>query len=278
MTGEEAMRRRGLMAAMIVATMLVGAIPARAGGASWFGPEHPYHAVGDHLSIRAAFWSGGYEGTVSDGPYHAYLVPQYEWFPKGPIPDYAVPLGPITIAPATGNKGEWVATLTFTVPDVSTGRYSIDYCNQPCTVDGVGDLHGSSFWIGDTEENARLAARVNRLKVKARQLQGKNREIRRLEAQLAEAEQERADLINQLRVAALKKASTADERDAVPSSRPVPLWGLVVAIAVALLSLWYRRRQGRDVVPEVVPDELVREVREGQVPSRSAMIRSSGRP
>jgi hypothetical protein len=272
------MRRRLLMAATIVVTMLTTGGPARAGGASWFGPEHPYHAVGDHLSIRAAFWSGGFEGTVSQGPYYAYLVPQYQWLPKGPIPANAIPLGPITIAPATGKKGERVATLTFTVPDVDPGRYSIDYCNRPCTVEGVGDLHGSSFWIGDTEEEARLAARVNRLEVKARQLSGKNREIRALEARLAAAEEERADLINQLRIAALQRASTAErDGDAAQSRQSVFPWGLAVALTVALLGVWYRRRLGRHVVPEVVPDELVREVRDSQVPSRQPMT-SLGRP
>ena len=49
--------------------------------------------------------------------------------------------------------------------DVSPGRYSIDYCNDPCTVNGIGDLVGGSFFVGDMREDARLMARVERLEV-----------------------------------------------------------------------------------------------------------------
>jgi hypothetical protein len=270
------MRMRWLATAVLTAAILATAGPAAAGG-SWLETKDPYYPPGSQATARGTFGPGAYEGRVSDGPYYAYLVPGFRWFEKpGPVPDYAIPLGPITIRPATGNYCCWAASLTFTVPDLPPGRYSIDYCNDPCTVNGIGDLIGGSFWVADTQKEARLMARIDRLEAKAKGLKRIKHDLRRTEAALAEAEDEQVSLINELRVAALQAASAAARGEGRASVREsLPPWVTASLVAVALfIGAWYRRSSGRKV-PDVVPDELVRQF--GQVPSRQPMT-SVGRP
>jgi hypothetical protein len=170
-----------------------------------------------------------------------------------------------------------VATVTFTVPDVAPGRYSIDYCNDPCTVTGLGDLIGGSFFVAQTEEEAGLMSRIERLELKAKALKRIKHDLRKAEAALAEAEDEQVSLINELRVAAFQAASASARGEATASVREtVPPWVSASLVAMTLLlGAWYRRHQ-RQEIPDVVPDDLVREV-EGQVSSRQPMT-SLGRP
>jgi hypothetical protein len=271
------MRMRWLATAVLTAAILATAGPAAAGG-SWLETEDQYYSPGSQATARGTFGPGAYEGRVSDGPYYAYLVPRFRWFEKpGPVPDYAIPLGPITIRRATGNYCCWAASLTFTVPDLPPGRYSIEYCNDPCTVNGIGDLIGGSFWVADTQEEARLMFRIERLEAKAKGLKRIKHDLRKAEAALAEAEDEQALLITNLRVAALQSASASARGEGAVSVREsLPAWvsGSLVAMAL-FLGGWYRRRL-RQEIPDMVPDELVREV-EAQVPSRQPMT-SVGRP
>jgi hypothetical protein len=269
MTEEEAMRRHLLITAALMTAMAAAGTPTRAGGVSWLGPEDPYQVPGNDLTVRTAFYEGGLEGTPSDGPFYAYLLPGWRGFDKpGPVPARATPLGPITIRPATGSMGEWVATLTFTVPTVRTGLYGIDYCNEPCTVEGLGDVYGGSFWIGQTEHEARLAAHVRYLEHKISRFRHAQTQLQRVETRLAEAEDEQALLITRLRVAALQAASASARGEGTVSVREtLPPWVSASLVAMALLpGAWYRRHQ-RQEIPDVVPDDLVREV-ESQVPSR----------
>jgi hypothetical protein len=256
------MRMRWLATAVLTTAILATAGPAAAGG-SWLETEDPYYPPGSQATARGTFGPGAYEGRASDGPYYAYLVPGFRWFEKpGPVPDYAIPLGPITIRRATGNYCCWAASLTFTVPDLPPGRYSIDYCNDPCTVNGIGDLIGGSFWVADTQEEARLMARIDRLEAKAESLKRIKHDLRRTEAALAEAEDEQALLITRLRVAALQAASASARGEGTVSVREtLPPWVSASLVAMALLlGAWYRRHQ-RQEIPDVVPDDLVREVK-----------------
>jgi hypothetical protein len=269
---EVAMHARWLVAAATAGALLAMPDWAAAGG-SWLETEKQYYAPGDEASARGTFGQGQLEGRVEDGPYYAYLVPGYRWFEKpGTIPDYAIPLGPIAIRPATGNYCCWVATLQFIVPDVPPGRYSIDYCNDPCTVNGMGDLIGGSFFVGETEEEARLMGRIERLEFKVDALARTKRELRRTEAALAKAQTRYDQLIGTLRAVRPDEEPTAPE-PAKSAGRPASAWAVVVGLIVLVAGAWFRRRLGRPAVPDFVPDELI----EAQVPSRQPMT-SRGRP
>jgi hypothetical protein len=268
---EMAMRARWLSIAAVVSGALAMALPAAAGG-SWLETEKKYYPPGDQVTARGTFGPGQLEGQPSDGPYEAYMVPGFRLFQKpGPVPQYAIPIGTIAINPATGNYCCWVASLTFTVPDVPPGRYTIDYCNVPCTVNGMGDLMGGSFFVGENEEQARLMARIERLERKAEALNLTKRDLRKAEARLTEVQE---------RYGRLRAARPAEEPAPVertmPSDRPVSAWAVLAALMVLAGGAWFRKRLERTAIPDVVPDELVREV-EAQVPSRQPMT-SRGSP
>jgi hypothetical protein len=287
------MRAGWLMTAAMAAGLLAVPDQAAAGG-SWLETEERYYSPGGEATARGTFGPGQLEGDIADGPYHAYLVPGYRWFEKpGPIPGYAIPLGPIAIRPTTGNYCCWVATLTFTVPEVSPGRYSIEYCNNPCTVNGIGDLMGGSFFVGDTEQEARLMGRIDRLERKVEALARTKRDLRKAMAR-AERLEEKAEALAQTRddlqhaEAALAEArerytqlrdrliTLLDAEPPVVESGDGRLspWAVVVAVIVLAGGVWYRRRLGSTAIPDFVPDELVQDA---QVPPRQPMT-SSGRP
>jgi hypothetical protein len=186
---------RSAAALSIVAVLtLVPTSPAVAGG-SWLVPAEDAYVVGDRVAVRTTFGSGQLEGKVSDGPFVVYLVPANRWIPRngGATPTWAVPLGELRVA--EGNNYVMVASISFTVPDVAAGSYSLDYCNVPCTIDGIGDLAGAgSFAIGETLAEAHLGAAVDRLERKVQSLERRTRQVSELRAQLDDADRQAAAL------------------------------------------------------------------------------------
>jgi hypothetical protein len=268
------MGRRSITVLALAGAMLAFPSGWASAGGSWLDTERPFYGVGEVVVAREHVSSGVSEGKVSDGPYYAYLVPEPRWFNSpGPVPDYAVPLGPMSIEPGTIYR--WVATVEFTVPDVPTGRYFIQYCNDPCTVDGIGDLVGGSLFIGATRPEARLGWQVERLESRVDSLrqQGarKSDRVAALKRELADA---RSALSEQPALRVIPVPADAVGRDARPL---VPGWAIVLlAVAVAGGAMLARRRQRLPVIPDTVPPELVDEVI-AQVPLRQPAT-SGGSP
>jgi hypothetical protein len=139
------------VAAMLVATPAV----STAGGITSFEFQEDYVLVGENVAGRAVFYTNARgSGRIEDGPWHAYLLPKETWIDAPRIPAGAVDLGPIAIEDR--GDGTALATITFTVPDMTTGGYSIGVCNVPCTEAYVGDLGGGWLSIARTEEGATL--------------------------------------------------------------------------------------------------------------------------
>lgn len=154
------------------------------------------------MVARGTFGRGSLEGRVSDGPFYAYLTPGDRDWQALPTED-AIYLGPLAITEATRPYCCWVARVEFTVPDVPPGRYWIDYCNDPCTIDGIGDLIGSMIFVGETEREARLAARWERAKAR----------VERMRERLDEAAAEIAAL-------GLRREAESTEEDPEPNAAP----------------------------------------------------------
>jgi hypothetical protein len=188
---------------LVVTIIAVGSgllpTPARAGG-SWLNPGRSTYVPSQVAIINGSFGSGSYEGEVDDGPFVAYLLPANRWISGRNVPSVAIPVGELVIT-ETGTASLYRAHVRFRVPDVPGGMYHIQYCNLPCTVDGLGDLIGSaSFAIGATPTEARLVMRVQQLRWKIQEVAYRarhaasdrvrdvTRELRTVEERLGEAE------------------------------------------------------------------------------------------
>lgn len=165
--GQEAFMgvRRSLIAIML-GLLAVPALPGHAlAGGSWLSPERSAYVPGESAAFHGVFSSGSLEGRIADGPYFAYLLPQNKWIEHHKVPASAIGVGELMI----DQIGEQLfrARVEFEVPAVSTGMYHIGYCNEPCTVDGIGDLiGGESIAIGATRTEARLLIVTRRLRAK----------------------------------------------------------------------------------------------------------------
>jgi hypothetical protein len=117
-----------------------------------------YVAPGEEVVLETEFYTNvrGKSGSVKDGPYYGYLLPAMRFIDPPHIPRAAVFLGPILIKP-TDREDVWSATISFVMPRVNPGEYTVKICNHPCTHSLVGDLDGStSFNVEVSAEEARL--------------------------------------------------------------------------------------------------------------------------
>jgi hypothetical protein len=247
------MRRSAL--AMVILTVVL--VPARGmAGGSWLQPERPGYGVGEIATLRTTFYSGSLEGTIADGPYVAYLLPIGSTGIDDPD---AIPVGEIEMRPVSGTG--IAARVTFTVPHVPTGWYVLEYCNDPCTVDGIGDLvGGQEFFIAPSAIEGVLRARIDRLvdRVSFARTNGR-RGVARLEATL----EARTAELAAARAAArrpIPPPATVVERRAAPEESSVTWWITLLGCALGLaagVAIGRRRRGAEIVVPDTVPDDFV---------------------
>ncbi|MEX2274871.1 MAG: hypothetical protein WEA10_04810 [Actinomycetota bacterium] len=230
---------------------------AEAGG-SPFGPGRDHYAVGDRVSIEGGICeTGQLNGTLKDGPYFLSLVPGASERSGMPSPS-AIQVAEIQIA-GTGGC-DLRAHAEFVVPDVPPGYWSLAYCNDPCTVNGLGDVVTWGFWIGSTRLESALLSRVDRLErtvgtlsERARDLRESKRALEVTTARLADARtelvavQERADLVStQLADARRRTVDMRNRLDGAvfaPSRFALATALAVVALLVVILVTLLRRRQ-----------------------------------
>lgn len=159
------MRRTRSIPAVLLAGLVALALPAgpASAGGSWLVPDRRAYVPGDRALLRGHFSNGSLEGRISDGPYFAYLLPHGRWIHGSDIPGTAIRLGELRIVRGDGRYPKR-ARAEFMVPEVARGIYHVAYCNDSCTLDGIGDLIGSSsFAIAPTRAEGRLMVRVARL-------------------------------------------------------------------------------------------------------------------
>jgi hypothetical protein len=246
----------------VLALLTLGLAIAPAGGASaggsWLIPPEKTYLVGDPAGARTTFGRGSLEGKVSDGPFTVYLVPEGRWLPRdgGVTPGWAMPLGELRIMRRPG----LVASISFTVPDVPAGSYSLDYCNVPCTIDGVGDLSGAgSFAIGATVTEARLGAQVDGLESKIERLERRAKHAQELARQVREGDRREGNLERQVtslvaftdelrsRAGDLRSKLRAAREGAggPPGILPIALVVAILVLAIVLIVISGRRKTRR---------------------------------
>lgn len=263
-------RPAAVLAVALPLTLL--SVSSASAGGSWFMPPGDAYVVGDPAGARTPFGSGQLEGKVSDGPFTVYLVPANRAIPSdgGSTPPWAIPLGELRIT--EGSNYGMVASISFTVPDVPAGSYRLDYCNVPCTVDGIGDLAtAGSFAIGSTLTEAHLGAAVDRLELKVESLERHTRKVPQLRAELEDADRQAAaletrneglaaaaedlrtrigDLRSQLRVASAGSGGS-------PTGLTIALMLALLLVTIALIVTLNRSKtSGREPAPMSDGDRL----------------------
>lgn len=260
------------MVIAVAAAVLAGAAPAGAKGAS-LRFDRRYLVVGETVTARATVLeqpSSPRLGTVADGPFVAYLLPADTWIDPPHVPPDAVPLGTVVINDIGTPGGMALVRLTFTVPDVPAGGYTIGFCNDPCRHSSVGDLFEGWVQVVATPLEARVAALADELDrgfgvvtvKQRRQIRQLVRITERLDA-AGTTQESLTGQVSDLRseVAALRRA-TDDE------APPWPGWvvGLGVALVVGSFVLGKRRGSaGASERPEG-REELGREATAEQAP------------
>jgi hypothetical protein len=250
--------RTALVAVAATMLTLLPATASSGGGMSSLEFEEDYVLVGETVTGRTTFYTDTRgTGRIENGPWHAYLIPAGEWIEPPHVPESAFDLGPIAIEDR--GDGRAVASITFTVPEVTTGGHFIGLCNVPCTEAFVGDLGGGWLSIARTEEGSSLLRKLDntegelhRIRYRlARRITDVERPLERLESRL-----DRVEGSIELRLDRLEdrlRTSLAAERDSGSVPWVTGLFaGGVVAVAVALL-LRRRRPPRADPVPQEPP-------------------------
>jgi hypothetical protein len=240
--------------ALVVLTAVaiaVGAPQAWAGG-SWLELQDGDRVLisGQTVTMSGTFGSGQQAG-VSAGPWHAELRADHE---QGS----PVPLGPVTIT--EGARWGWRAAVTFTVPSVATGEYSVTVLNEEG--EGVGDLIGGFVQVAPSLEAWRVSLLRQRIE---RQQRVSRKEIATIRdrlggvrVDLAAATATRDELAG--RVEDLERALD-DTRDAAaaddPASSPWPVAAAVFTALALLLVLAgaFRRHAAHPAPTSWMPGE-----------------------
>ncbi|HEX6581441.1 MAG TPA: hypothetical protein VF195_11295 [Actinomycetota bacterium] len=267
---------------LVILIALVPASSANAGG--WDSLVFPddHYLVGEVATTTQWFFAGDLRGAGPlDGRlYHAYLLPRGATERGlGMITPPTIPAGAIELSTlqTTGPferphyKGPYGrATLTFTVPEVPTGRYSIGFCDDPCEHGSVGWLAWATITIVHTEEEGRLLASLGRMDRQAWKLRS---DLRRAERASQDLQDEAAALGEDVRERTLSARAAGTRIAALeavgtpaPESRPlIPGWaaGMLAAAIIAAAVIARRRRSDVFVVPNTVPDDLVERDRAG---------------
>jgi len=270
------MRRTLSLLVLVGLITLAPASSANAGGRDSLEFPDDRYLVGEVATTTQWFFAGELRGAGPlDGRlYHAYLLPRsgpeegFGMITPPTIPAGAIDLGTLDIAgplERPGYKGPYGrATLTFTVPEVPTGQYSIGFCDDPCEHGYVGWLAWATITIVHTAEEGRLLASLGRMDRQAWKLRS---DLRRAERASQDLQDEAAALGEDVRERTLSARAAGTRIAALEAvdtpageSRPlIPGWaaGMLAATVIAAAVIVRRPRSDVFVVPNTVPDDLV---------------------
>jgi hypothetical protein len=224
---------------LVVAAALGGValLPSSASaGGGWSTPGRSAYVPAQVAIVRGTFWEGSTGEAIADGPYIAYLLPADRWIQGHRVPEAAIPVGQVMITRMDGHG--FLARVEFRVPDLPAGLYHIQYCNDPCTVYGLGDLIGSeSFAIGATLAEGRLLMLAHHLRsrideVTSRLRQEATAQVRGVERELTAARG--LETIAEVRVRELTETLRTTRR-ALEAERSTVATAFVIASGLVLI-------------------------------------------
>lgn len=280
------MRALRWIAVTVFVWALVAPATANANGGAFIdfrgGGSGSHHLIGDPVTgVTYVAVPKDKQDLFERGPFYAFLLREGAFLTEGrPIPADAIRLGTFTFAKT--RDGSFALRTSFTVPSVPGGFYSVQLCNDPCTISGFRESLSGDLSIVATEREADLLrdlarqdGRMWRLRRDVRQAGRANEE---LQTTIDTLQAERDTLASE--VDRLETESTAAVAAAAEPSEGRPLvdaWALVAvgaALIVALLAIAlavvFGRRHARFVAPETP------ETPEGLEPDLHARVGSNG--
>ncbi|HLA92175.1 MAG TPA: hypothetical protein VJO36_01385 [Actinomycetota bacterium] len=273
---------RSFRAIVVLVFGVVLAIPLEAGadGGAIIQFDETHYQPGDAVTGGGWIYVPENKQFLLDrGPFYALLVPGGPAIQEGrPLPEGVIRLAQVGFEPY--RKTEFELHVSFTMPDVEGAYYTVAICNDPCTISGFREPLNGPISVVHTEREAKLLNENSRLQFAAynlrRKLQKAERsaieledtlDVSRDQALALSAQIGRLELELQLEAAngqlALEPATAIDDR---PLVEAWALFGLGIALIVALLTLALalvlsRRTAPRVVVPDTIAelDELARQ-------------------
>lgn len=203
-----------LVAAALIAILLTPSLSRANGGATFDFGDEAYLLSGEEIEGTTVVWLGKKDvRALQEGPYFAYLVPDGKWIKPPNIPAGAIRVGTVDFRMINEKKA--VATLSFVVPDLPSGRYGLPYCNDPCTRASVGDLYVDSILVARDAEAGTLLVQSEEAEARAAsfewRLKRAKRQITRLEKATGAVQQDAANLRGDLAVLRLRAANEGDD-------------------------------------------------------------------
>jgi hypothetical protein len=245
-------KRWFLVVFLTVPTVLAIPTDAAANGGASLVLDRTHYLAGDEgVATAAVYVPAARRGIFDRGPFYLYVSPGGPLREGRPIPASSIRLGAFTIEPA--EQGYVELRAPFVAPDLASGFYSVELCNDPCTIAGFRDQLFGSISIVATSREAKLLIQNDRLWGR---LYGMRQQARRAERRLERVEEdlatqlsfgtsERARMTSEIeRLEARLAATQADLAAARERALPDP-WvvGGIVALALVAAVLAFRRRR-----------------------------------
>ena len=245
-------RRLAFLAVMTITTVLVGSgQAASANGGAYLELDRAHYLPGEQgTAVTYVTVPERRESIFDLGPFYLYALPEGMFLREDrPIPEGAVRIG--TFA-AVEERHQYELTAEFTVPELESRSYSLEVCNDPCTVSGFREALSGSISIVATQREADLLTKNSRLNSRMYHFRY---EFRRAERRLEKAQEEfeweltneravHADLTS--RIEQLESELAASKERAADAARtPFEPWvvgGIVTLAAAATAVLLVRRR------------------------------------
>ncbi len=228
-------------------------------GGSVFEFSHRFELVGSEVRVEAHF-SKGSQASVGGVPWFGYLATRDVTFYTNAALRSSIPLGSVSIT--RGKCCPWVAHMTFTVPDLPTGRYWIMVCDLGCRR-GVGDLAGGSIVIAHTPTEGGLFLKAEREQWRVSALEFRLDRSKAHDSQVAvslAAAQGELGRANERLALLEEQPAEARAHSGTPASRPlVDGWvGVLIALGLLVIAALLLVRQQRSRIDpksrSVVPD------------------------
>jgi hypothetical protein len=259
------MRVRLGLVALTAAVLVLPARSAAADGGAYIQFDRTHYVVGSAAhGVAYVAIPEPRQDLLARGPFYVYLVPGKTWIQEGrPLPEGVIKLGTATIE--HDSRTAYRISTSFAVPDLPGDFYTIQLCNEPCTISGFRESLSGQISIVQTLREAALLNEQQRLFGKnwhlRRQVRKANKEIEDLQLMIDAAGSERSDLIQQIDdlEAEIVRDQQAPEEIRRPLAEGWALVALGIAVVVALTSIVLAIVFARRRVPHaafVVPDTI----------------------